>query len=262
MMSMPQVLMSASNLGVKRGDRWLIKGINLTLHGGQITTVIGPNGAGKSTLVRSLLKLMKTSSGKIDTMAGLRIGYMPQKLKLENTLPLTVERFLDLGRHKKHTLSPQLWQQLLHRCRAEKLLTRPMQQLSGGETQRVLLLRALLRKPHLLVLDEPVQGVDITGQVALYDLIKQVRDILGCGILMVSHDLHLVMAATDHVICLNQHICCSGHPQQVSQDPAFTDLFGEQGAASLALYNHQHNHHHTSHGDIIDGQHHEGCNHA
>jgi zinc transport system ATP-binding protein len=137
-----------------------------------------------------------------------------------------------------------------------------MQQLSGGETQRVLLLRALLRRPHLLVLDEPVQGVDVTGQVSLYNLIGEVRNILGCGILMVSHDLHLVMAATDQVICLNQHICCSGHPEQVTQDPAFTDLFGPQGAGNLALYNHQHNHHHTSHGDIIAGQHNEDCDHG
>jgi zinc transport system ATP-binding protein len=187
---------------------------------------------------------------------------MPQKLKLEDTLPLSVARFLDLGRHKQHQLSPNLWHDLLHECRVEKLLAQPMQQLSGGETQRVLLLRALLRKPHLLVLDEPVQGVDVTGQVALYDLIGQVRDILGCGILMVSHDLHLVMAATDEVICLNQHICCSGHPEQVSQDPAFTDLFGAQSGGNLALYNHQHNHHHTSHGDIIDGQHHKDCDHG
>jgi zinc transport system ATP-binding protein len=187
---------------------------------------------------------------------------MPQKLKLEDTLPLTVARFLDLGHHKMHQLTPELWHTLLHECRAEKLLDRPMQQLSGGETQRVLLLRAVLRKPHLLVLDEPVQGVDVTGQVSLYNLIGQVRNILGCGILMVSHDLHLVMAATDQVICLNQHICCSGHPEQVSQDPAFTDLFGHQGASNLALYNHQHNHHHTSHGEIIAGEHHKDCNHG
>ena len=259
---MNEVLLSAKGLGVKRSNRWLIKDVDISLEAGQITTVIGPNGAGKSTLVRSLLNLIKPSCGNIEAVKGLRIGYMPQKLKLEDTLPLTVARFLDLGHHKMHQLTPELWHTLLHECRAEKLLDRPMQQLSGGETQRVLLLRAVLRKPHLLVLDEPVQGVDVTGQVALYDLIGQVRDILGCGILMVSHDLHLVMAATDEVICLNQHICCSGHPEQVSQDPAFTDLFGAQSGGNLALYNHQHNHHHTSHGDIIDGQHHKDCDHG
>ena len=259
---MSEALLTATNLGVKRGDRWLIKDVNMALQMGQITTVIGPNGAGKSTLVRSLLKLINTTTGSINSIKGLRIGYMPQKLKLQETLPLSVARFLDLGRHKQHPLSPNLWHDLLHECRVEKLLAQAMQQLSGGETQRVLLLRALLRKPHLLVLDEPVQGVDVTGQVALYDLIGQVRDILGCGILMVSHDLHLVMAATDEVICLSQHICCSGHPEQVSQDPAFTDLFGPQSGGNLALYNHQHNHHHTSHGDIIDGQHHEDCDHG
>ena len=259
---MNEVLLSAKGLGVKRSNRWLIKDVDISLEAGQITTVIGPNGAGKSTLVRSLLNLIKPSCGNIEAAKGLRIGYMPQKLKLEDTLPLTVARFLDLGHHKMHQLTPELWQTLLHECRAEKLLDRPMQQLSGGETQRVLLLRAVLRKPHLLVLDEPVQGVDVTGQVSLYNLIGQVRNILGCGILMVSHDLHLVMAATDQVICLNQHICCSGHPEQVSQDPAFTDLFGHQGASNLALYNHQHNHHHTSHGEIIAGEHHKDCNHG
>lgn len=259
---MNEVLLSAKGLGVKRSNRWLIKDVDISLEAGQITTVIGPNGAGKSTLVRSLLNLIKPSCGYIEAVKGLRIGYMPQKLKLEDTLPLTVARFLDLGHHKMHQLTPELWQTLLHECRAEKLLDRPMQQLSGGETQRVLLLRAVLRKPHLLVLDEPVQGVDVTGQVSLYNLIGQVRNILGCGILMVSHDLHLVMAATDQVICLNQHICCSGHPEQVSQDPAFTDLFGHQGASNLALYNHQHNHHHTSHGEIIAGEHHKDCNHG
>ncbi|MDB9869292.1 ATP-binding cassette domain-containing protein, partial [Oceanospirillaceae bacterium] len=204
---MNEVLLSAKGLGVKRSNRWLIKDVDISLEAGQITTVIGPNGAGKSTLVRSLLNLIKPSCGNIEAVKGLRIGYMPQKLKLEDTLPLTVARFLDLGHHKMHQLTPELWHTLLHECRAEKLLDRPMQQLSGGETQRVLLLRAVLRKPHLLVLDEPVQGVDVTGQVSLYNLIGQVRNILGCGILMVSHDLHLVMAATDQVICLNQHIC-------------------------------------------------------
>ncbi len=256
------LLLSAKGLGVQRSNRWLIKDVDISLEAGQITTLIGPNGAGKSTLVRSLLNLIKPTCGHIEAVKGLRIGYMPQKLKLEDTLPLTVARFLDLGRHKVHKLSPELWHTLLHECRAEKLLDRPMHQLSGGETQRVLLLRAVLRKPHLLVLDEPVQGVDVTGQVSLYHLIGQVRDILGCGILMVSHDLHLVMAATDQVICLNQHICCSGHPEQVSQDPAFTDLFGHHGAGNLALYNHQHNHHHTSHGEIIAGEHHKDCDHG
>jgi len=181
---MNEVLLSAKGLGVKRSNRWLIKDVDISLEAGQITTVIGPNGAGKSTLVRSLLSLIKPSCGNIEAVKGLRIGYMPQKLKLEDTLPLTVARFLDLGRHKMHQLTPELWHTLLHECRAEKLLDRPMQQLSGGETQRVLLLRAVLRKPHLLVLDEPVQGVDVTGQVSLYNLIGQVRNILGCGILM------------------------------------------------------------------------------
>lgn len=259
---MSEALLSAENLGVKRANKWLIRDVDLSLKAGQITTVIGPNGAGKSTLVRSILGLLKPTSGKIKTIKGIRIGYMPQKLKLEDTLPLSVSRFLDLGRNKDYALTEELWQTLVKKCRVEKLLTQPMHQLSGGETQRVLLLRAVLRKPHLLVLDEPVQGVDVTGQVSLYELIGEIRNLLGCSILMVSHDLHLVMAATDQVICLNQHICCSGHPEDVSQDPAFTDLFGADGAANIALYNHHHNHHHTSHGDIVEGQHHKDCNHG
>ncbi len=257
---MPESLLSAQGLLVKQGSRSLIHDVSLDLQAGQITTLIGPNGAGKSTLVRTLLGLQKANAGTVTKAKDLRIGYMPQKLNLESTLPLTVQRFLDLGLGK-HRLTDATYAKMASACRVANLLDQPMQYLSGGETQRVLLLRALLNSPQLLILDEPVQGVDIGGQVAMYELIVDIRDQLGCGILMISHDLHMVAAATDQVICLNQHVCCSGHPEQVSQDPAVIELFGLQGASALAVYNHQHNHHHDSHGTIIPGQHHEACNH-
>ncbi|MDP6189998.1 MAG: zinc ABC transporter ATP-binding protein ZnuC [Gammaproteobacteria bacterium] len=257
---MAESILSAQGLMVKRSGRKLIRDVSLNLQAGQITTLIGPNGAGKSTLVRTLLGLQKTSAGTIIKQPGIRIGYMPQKLNLESTLPLTVQRFIDLGLGK-HRLQTDLLDSMLGACRVKHLLAQPMQYLSGGETQRVLLLRSLLNSPHLLILDEPVQGVDIAGQVEMYQLIVNIRDQLGCGILMISHDLHMVAAATDQVICLNQHVCCSGHPQQVSQDPAIVELFGSQGVNALAVYNHQHNHHHDSQGAIIPGQHHRGCEH-
>ncbi|HWV14324.1 MAG TPA: zinc ABC transporter ATP-binding protein ZnuC [Cellvibrio sp.] len=244
-----QALIRASAIGVVRNGRHLLKNADLILEEGKIVTLIGPNGAGKTTLVRSVLGLIRISEGKIERRPDLRIGYMPQKLHLESSLPLSVERFLTLGG------KPQVdMQEILQLTGIEKLVKAPMQLLSGGETQRVLLARALLRNPQLLVLDEPVQGVDISGQAALYALINDIRRVRNCGVLLVSHDLHLVMATTDTVICLNQHVCCHGHPEQVSNDPAYLALFGEQGKQSqIALYTHHHDHQHNAHGDVISG---------
>jgi len=240
-------LIETEQINLALGGRAVLNNISLQLEAAQITTLIGPNGSGKSTLVRLLLGLIEPDSGRIRRQARLRIGYMPQKLHIDATLPLTVKRFLQLaGRYPDNEL-----RQALTEVRADHLLSSPMQQLSGGETQRVLLARALLRKPQLLILDEPVQGVDVNGQIELYALIADLRQRFGCGVLMVSHDLHLVMASTDKVICLNQHICCSGHPEQVSNDPSYIALFGRKGADNLALYNHQHNHQHDDHGNII-----------
>jgi len=189
----------------------------------------------------------------------LRIGYMPQKLQIDASLPLTVQRFLLLspGAKKAAALAA------LTEVGAEHLLQRPLQQVSGGELQRILLARALLREPDLLVLDEPVQGVDVNGQIELYQLITRLRDRYGCGVLMVSHDLHLVMATTNTVVCLNRHVCCSGHPEQVSLDPAFVAMFGEQ-ASALAVYSHHHDHAHDMHGEVVPHEHRHGpdCNHA
>ncbi|WP_371922669.1 zinc ABC transporter ATP-binding protein ZnuC [Simiduia sp. 21SJ11W-1] len=229
--------------------REILQSVSLTLKAGEITTLIGPNGAGKTSLVRLLLGLQQPSAGELWRQPALRIGYMPQKLHIDPSLPLTVMRFLQLGGASKAALADAL-----ALTGIGHLAQSPIQALSGGEVQRVLLTRALAREPQLLVLDEPVQGVDINGQVALYELIDKIRSQRGCGVLMVSHDLHLVMAHTDEVICLNQHVCCHGHPESVTNDPAYLALFGKKAAKSLAVYTHHHDHKHTLHGDVV-------CNH-
>lgn len=230
------------------GRNHVLRNIDMALHKGCITTLIGPNGAGKTTLVKVVLGLTKPSSGNVWREEGLRIGYMPQKLHVDKTFPLTVQRFLQTTQCKDKSLMLEA----LSDVGAEALLKESIHNLSGGEMQRVLLARALLRAPNLLVLDEPVQGVDINGQLELYALIARIRDQRNCGVLMISHDLHLVMSSTDHVICMNHHICCSGHPEQVSADPSFVDLFGAKGAEQLALYSHHHNHKHNAHGDVVE----------
>ncbi|HOY23063.1 MAG TPA: zinc ABC transporter ATP-binding protein ZnuC [Cellvibrio sp.] len=247
-------LIHAQGVGVIRNGRHLLKNADLTLEAGKIVTLIGPNGAGKTTLVRSVLGLIKIDEGKIECAPALRIGYMPQKLHLDASLPLNVERFLLLGGQARVNLA-----EIQQLTGIEKLSKTPMQLLSGGETQRVLLARALLRDPQLLVLDEPVQGVDVSGQSALYALINDIRKARNCGVLLVSHDLHLVMATTDTVICLNQHVCCQGHPDTVTNDPAYLALFGAGLAETtgakpqVALYHHHHDHQHDAHGNVIKG---------
>lgn len=240
-------LVTLENISVHFARRPVLSGISLKLMPGRILTLLGPNGAGKSTLVRVVLGLLAPASGQIQRTPGLRIGYVPQKLHIDPTLPVTVERFMLLTRGAKHAdVLPAL-----KRVQAGHLLNAPLQKLSGGETQRVLLARTLLNQPQLLVLDEPTQGVDVNGQVALYDLIDQLRHELNCGVLMVSHDLHLVMAKTDEVLCLNHHICCSGTPEAVSQHPEFIAMFGPRGAQQLAIYRHNHNHRHDLQGRIV-----------
>ena len=249
---MTQALIRARGVGVIRSGRHLIKNADLTLEAGKIVTLIGPNGAGKTTLVRSVLGLINIDEGKIERAPELRIGYMPQKLHLDASLPLNVERFLLLGGKPRADLA-----EIQQLTGIQKLGKTPMQLLSGGETQRVLLARALLRDPQLLVLDEPVQGVDVSGQSALYALINDIRKARNCGVLLVSHDLHLVMATTDTVICLNQHVCCQGHPDKVTTDPAYLALFGaglsDSAKPQVALYHHHHDHQHDAHGNVIKG---------
>jgi len=237
-------------------ERPILQNISMQLMQGEITTLIGPNGAGKSTLVRLILGLIRPDSGSITPAADLKVGYLPQKISIDPSLPISTGRFLQLA-----NTSHKAGHEALEMMGISHLAASPIQMLSGGELQRALLARAILRKPNFLVLDEPVQGVDVTGQNALYEMIGELSKSLNCGILMVSHDLHLVMSATDQVICLNQHICCQGHPEQVTQDQAYIDIFGQ----TTAIYAHQHDHQHSIHGEVLDKQgkhqHGEGCSH-
>ena len=256
---MSESLIRLDGVRVAFDGRDMLQDVHLCVQPGEIVTLIGPNGAGKTTLVRVVLGLLKPDSGSVWRQPQLRIGYMPQKLHVDPTLPLTVLRFLRLVPCVDRARA----QTALAEVGAPQVIDSPLQHISGGELQRVLLARALLRQPQLLVLDEPVQGVDVAGQAELYRLIGQLRDRYGCGVLMVSHDLHLVMSATDQVVCLNHHVCCSGHPEQVSGDPAFLALFG-QGARNLALYHHHHDHAHDLHGSVVRNRHVHGpdCNHG
>ncbi len=247
-------LISLKNVCLSQQGKVILDKVSFSLSRREIITVIGPNGAGKSTLVKLVLGLLSPDSGELSTAGRLRIGYVPQRLSLDHTLPINVSRFLSLA-----DVSKQQRYAALDFLGIRHLAGRQMHALSGGEFQRVLLARAMAREPDILVLDEPLQGVDVTGQVDLYRLIGEARDRLNCGILMVSHDLHLVMAQTDSVICLNQHICCHGQPESVSQHPEYLKLFGPKAADELAVYQHHHDHHHTLHGDPVSCD--EGCNH-
>ncbi|MFT4919873.1 MAG: zinc transport system ATP-binding protein [Zhongshania aliphaticivorans] len=246
-------LLRLDKISLKHQQQSLLSNISLSLSAKQIMTIIGPNGAGKSTLIKVALGLTKADNGTIYRRPGLRIGYMPQRLSLNPLMPLSVSRFLAMAKSNTTQIDAAL-----ARTGIQHLRNRPLHDISGGETQRVLLSRALLSSPDLLVLDEPAQGVDISGQTELYELINALRDDLGCAVLMVSHDLHWVMAQTDTVICLNQHICCHGHPEQVSSDPEYLALFGRRHAEAVALYQHDHDHQHDIHGDVVcEHKHHD-----
>ncbi len=236
-------LLAAKQVSISFGKKNVLTDVHLTVDRGEIVTLIGPNGAGKSTLVRIVLGLVKPNSGKIQKADNINIGYMPQKLHIDPYLPLSVERFLEVAGGGEIPKKRE-FHKIIQEVGIEAVLKSPIQDISGGELQRVLLARAILRHPDLLVLDEPVQGVDIIGQEELYHLIMRFRDQLNCGILMVSHDLHLVMAGTDSVICLNQHVCCSGRPEDVSRHPEFINLFGISAPKGIAVYTHQHDHRH------------------
>ncbi len=227
-----------------------LRDVSLKVSQGEIVTLIGPNGAGKTTLVRIVLGLQKVSRGSVNRKADLRVGYMPQRIKINESMPLPITDFLQLGGHSSDEVL-----EALQTVGIGDLYYAPIAEVSGVELQRVLFARAMLRKPELLVLDEPVQGVDIAGQAELYELIGSIRDRLRCGVLMVSHDLNIVMAQTDTVICINRHVCCHGHPDQVSSDPAFLELFGGEYADKLAVYHHRHDHEHDIHGDVIHDVH-------
>jgi len=262
-------LVSIENAGVCRDGKWLVRGVGLSIAKGEIVTLIGPNGSGKSTTAKMVLGIIEPDVGTRNHGQALRIGYVPQTLQIDWTLPLTVERFMTITAN----LSQSEIRENLERTSVYHLKSSQIKNLSGGELQRVLLARAIARKPNLLVLDEPVQGVDFSGEISLYEMIKEIRDELQCGILLISHDLHVVMAATDRVICLNGHICCQGTPSAVAESSAYKDLFGERALGALAVYTHAHDHQHlpdgtvrhadgsiTEHCHPDDGHHHEHSN--
>jgi len=243
----PDTLVSLAGAGVRRSGRWLVRGIDLDVRRGEIVTLIGPNGSGKSTTAKTAIGVMKADEGTVRRKAGLRVGYVPQKLSIDWTLPLTVERLMKLtGPLPKSEIAEALEAVgIAHLAKAE------VQHLSGGEFQRALLARVMARRPDLLVLDEPVQGVDFSGEVALYQLIRDIRDRTGCGILLISHDLHVVMADTDTVLCLNGHVCCRGTPEAVVANPEYLRLFGARAAETLAIYRHRHDHTHLADGRVL-----------
>jgi len=239
-------LITATDVGLRLAGQAVLQGVNLTIPPNKVVSLIGPNGAGKTTLVRVLLGLIDVQQGTVARKAGLTVGYMPQRIALHPALPLTVMRFLSLS---QRATEPAIAAALTV-LRIEHLQDQQLATVSGGELQRVLLARAMLGEPQLLILDEPAQGVDLAGQAELYRLIGEIRDRSGCGVLMISHDLHLVMSATDEVVCLNHHVCCHGEPEHVSSDPAFLELFGASVSEELAVYTHHHNHAHDISGNV------------
>lgn len=239
-------LIELKNAGVKRAGKWLARGITFSLHEGEIVTLIGPNGAGKTTSAKMALGLLDLDEGAALQKPELRVGYVPQKVSIDWTLPLKVNRFLNLT----GSCSETEINEALAMTGTSHLLDSEVNTLSGGEFQRVLLSRAIAKKPELLVLDEPVQGVDNAGEEALYSLIETIAKNLNCGVLLISHDLHFVMSATTHVICLNGHICCSGTPRAVSTSSEFRTLYGSKISANLAIYEHMHDHTHGTDGSI------------
>ncbi len=244
-------IIAARGLCVSFGAEKVLDRIDLALRPGEIVTLIGPNGSGKTTLVRTLLGLAQPTEGEVEREPGIVVGYVPQRLEIDATLPLTVGRFLALGTHA----NPADCEAALDEVGVSGAMAKAIQALSGGQLRRVLLARALLRDPDLLVLDEPTSGVDFAGQAELYELIRRIRDARQCGVLLVSHNLHLVMAATDRVVCLNHHVCCEGLPESVSRNPAYLELFGPEASGAVAVYTHQHDHQHDLTGEPVTHDH-------
>jgi len=233
-------LLQASDISVRHGATTVLEGVNLDLTAGEIVTIVGPNGSGKSTLLRVLIGALKPNKGKVTRAKGLQIGYVPQKLHIDPTMPLTVRRFLNLPA----SVGDDAAQAALDAAGVTDLGKRQMTDLSGGQFQRVMLARAILGKPDVLMLDEATQGLDQPGSASFYRQIEEVRRKMGCAVLMVSHELHVVMSASDRIICLNGHVCCEGTPEVVSAAPAYRELFGTGTGGALALYRHDHDHHH------------------
>ena len=245
MTSNQNILVKLNQAGFRIKDKWLVKGVSLQVEKRKIVTLIGPNGSGKTTTAKIALGIYKKIDGEVEKYTN-KVGYVPQKISIDWTLPLRVKDFMVLTEN----LKDEDINEALSLTGVIQLKNKNLGDLSGGEFQRVLIARAISKKPDLLVLDEPVQGVDFTGEIALYKLIKKITDKLNCGILLISHDLHTVMSATDHVVCLNGHVCCSGSPMDVAKNNEYKALFGEQASQILSRYEHRHDHIHTNEGEI------------
>jgi zinc transport system ATP-binding protein len=239
------ILVELNKVGFKQNNKWLVEGVSLKVEKGKIVTLIGPNGSGKSTTAKIALGIYKNIEGSVEKFTN-KVGYVPQKISIDWTLPLRVYDFMLLT----EDIKDEAIEEALTLTGVAHLKNENLGNLSGGEFQRVLIARAISKKPELLVLDEPVQGVDYTGEIALYELIKKISDTLNCGILLISHDLHTVMTATDHVVCLNGHVCCSGTPMDVAKNNEYKTLFGEQASQILTVYEHKHDHVHSDEGRI------------
>ena len=240
-----KVLLKVEDVGLLKNDKWLVKGVSLEVKQGEIVTLIGPNGSGKSTTAKIALGIYKEVEGKVKKFTN-KIGYVPQKISVDWTLPIRVIDFMSLT---DEPTNEQI-NIALSLTGVEHLRNKSLGNLSGGEFQRVLIARAIAKQPELLVLDEPVQGVDFKGEVVLYELIKKISEELNCGILLISHDLHVVMSASDFVVCLNGHVCCSGTPQVVAKNNKYQELFGDRASSILSLYEHKHDHTHSQDGTI------------
>lgn len=244
-MDQKKLLVKLENAGVFRSSKWLVRGISLEINQGEIVTLIGPNGSGKTTTAKMILNILNTDEGLVTGKAS-KMAYVPQKINIDWTMPLRVIDFMKITNSLNNTQITES----LSMTGVDKLLYNQIHSLSGGEFQRVLIARAIAKKPDLLVLDEPVQGVDFNGEIALYNLIKEISVNLNCGILLISHDMHFVMSTTDHVICLNGHICCSGSPSNVVKNPEYIKLFGQHNSETLSYYQHHHDHSHNHDGSI------------
>lgn len=250
MLKAAPALLEVSDLTVLRNGRKILDKISFSLGRGEIMSVIGPNGGGKTTLLRVILGLLTPDNGTAQLSLGTSIGYVPQKLALDNSMPLTPRRFLSLGMKSARGRVVET----AERTGITHLLDQQLTGLSGGETQRVLLARAIMKQPDFLVLDEPTQGMDVAAQSELFRLIGSIRNETGAAVIMVSHDLHLVMRGTDRVLCLNGHVCCTGHPAEIERDPSFRALFGRLDEAAVVPYRHDHDHTHDHGADC--GHHH------
>ena len=244
-MDQKKLLVKLENAGVFRSSKWLVRGISLEINQGEIVTLIGPNGSGKTTTAKMILNILDTDEGLV-TGKTSKMAYVPQKINIDWTMPLRVIDFMKITNSLNNTQITES----LSMTGVDELLYNQIHSLSGGEFQRVLIARAIAKKPDLLVLDEPVQGVDFNGEIALYNLIKEISVNLNCGILLISHDMHFVMSTTDHVICLNGHICCSGSPSNVVKNPEYIKLFGQYNSETLSYYQHHHDHSHNHDGSI------------